>query len=1513
MEFSLQDTPNPMLEWKSSAEPEMVPAHQGDQAMKLHLLLGPESPGFTEVSNAFTTGTADAYRRKLAQQEQLNQINARNDVLSSVFNSDPKAITPELVSIVQGLSEAEFREPDLSDIIEKKYAEKYTNLTASALQNEVLEDSLEENPEMTYELLDRHERVAYKKNVAATEMSILQKEIDDMSWTSTIWNFTERMVPFVEWMQKADAVGSDTFVSSILPGSNLEEQFAYLWLLEDLEQFKTEFLSAVSEMKERNPYTAASWVEGFFSYGGSDALVDNIFGIADVAEPAGSVVKFGKAMKGALKGAARSLMKPYRQAADIGNYDEAAEGKIVEEVSNGTFVNQDMKLPEEISDVIPSISDPNKMLVGTSSVPQAAYLRLKQAVMANADLAKRFLDVNQVQTITGRELIEQADVLRAQFVKDNPSIQNNVIDVRLSKGPDVGNVYQAEVVIAKRDGTLFESEKQAENYFKRFVKGTDDFEIEQVGSGYQIVISKNVDESKLYDMTLQTTQKSQDSLSNTFAPWLRSPNYQVSRESELARSTVTTGSEELRSIYQEMAEPWGRLSNESRKELEDVVRLTQHKSYYKNYDELDLAFYDKYKKPVSLDQAEAYFSYVQMNDLDYIVRNLSWYKQKVSQGREMISIGKTDLKFEGKVLDELPQGDFRYVVIEDGKIGSVKSSKFLTKDERTKLGVLSQKGYKVVQVADQNLKVGEKSYAGFVVTNNLKRDKVSMQAIPYKPGGHKIDKYQGYIKQGKLSRSDATYYRGDTTLYGVNSEKEGREAIEILERWRQAYLRNDKSAMKIIRDELGIDSKRWVTAIKTGVVDPTVPFAYTRRGVRSVDTGIYSAEKNLVDTQKNPFNLDNELMGKFGSERSETDLKGLSSEGDQLFEVQPAEFLSPMETLKNASQSMINARLIDDYTIQTERNFIREFGSILDATKEELLATPREFLIEPRFRSGANPLEIQKAKNVSASYRNLLNMQTPLDRKVSYVVEKLASSVIETSGPRGRWLPEKALSSTRDPGRFMRSFAFHTKMGFWNPIQYFVQMNSMINVASIAGTNGLRGGAVYPMVRASMINPRMTKTMGNIAERVGLMKADEFEESIRLYKKSGYHNLGGDVAYLDDIASNKLIQGRTGKILASSRLPFNEGERAIRIAAWNAAYLEKKAQLAGKAISRRDEMEILQRAKDLGANMTRESNATWQKGYASVMTQFFGYQARIMEQFVGKKLTGAEKARLFTGYSALYGIPVATGAVAGVWPIRETVMDYAMEWGWDINDPLFEPFVDGFVSSMYEYITGDELNFASRYGPGGLPTFRDLIRQDSSILDTFLGASGSIGLEAAGAALPTAWAMLSEFMDFEGGYNNVTSDDILKVFRSVSTVDNSLKLWYAWNTGIWASKNGNLQTMIEQDEALAAVLTGLTPARIEDAFRAKRAEKTWKDQQYKAVDKAAKEYRKIMQMEPGKEKDVLIRELKSWMIMNGLTDRQMKEAWKRAADTSMMTDKFMDNYEKELDRRNLEKWRVPNG
>lgn len=1487
----------------------------GAQANRLHLALGESSPGVPELSSSLSSGTSEQYRRLLADSERIQKVKAQNEVLQSILQADREMITPEIVSVVQGLSMQEMQEPDLGSIIEKKYAEIYTGTAVSSLENEILEESFDADPETTYDLMDRAEGMAFKKQYAMSKLDEAEQAVSNQSWTGTVWNFAENMA--LGSYQQYDQVEKD-FVEGILPGQNKMDQYAYMWGLGP-EEFKAELDRVTEDLKSRNPYSLQQWLTGLFSYGNNDALLDSAFAVADLAGVV-PVGRFAKALKGVTKASHLNPSKVPEIATQLGKHDDAAVGQVIEDLKSNEIFTQNIRDISKTKNILTSISDPLKLLEGSQGISQASYLRLKEALFNRSDLIGRFLiEPNLIDRLQPEELLKYKDILLRDYEKVNPSVQKNVIDVEVADRGDLGNVYQAKILLGRRDGTLFESEAQAKLYFEKYIGGTDDYQIVQKGQGFQIEVLKTVDETKIAsEVRLGTSQRTPESVANTFGGWWRSGRYLVSEQAVGQRSVAVSSHELMNEIFDDISAPFKDIPKKELSELQDLMVDNRQKGeYFKNYGEFEQAFFTRHKKLPTEKQADTYFAYVQINDLDMMIRDLDVYKQKTRMGLEKFSIPDVDqeIVFEGKVVDDLPYGSrspFRVTVVDDeGHVSKSVFSKYLGENDRAFFTKLREEGYKIIQVADQNLELSG-NHTGFLVTKNFKRGRIGLGNFERKPGGHKVHLYPFYIKQGRFSsKNGENLYKGDTSLWNFRSEKEASDAMKILEEFRQKFISNDPSAMKFLRDNFpGISMKHMAAMIKDGTIDLKIPFAVTKRGSRTLDTGAYSNIENLVDLSKNEHNLMNQVRGRYLGERSESDLGTIRSEEDTLFQVEEAPYLSPLDTLRVSSANMLSTRLESDYSISARQNFLREFGDILEGTKEEQASSGFGILSNPKFKEGVDKLpngvaRMSAAQNVSRAYNQFMRIGTEWDNKVESVKERILMSVMPKFGPRGQqWVERRLLTQVKDPGVYLRSVAFDFKMGMFNVKQYFVQLNTMVNINTIAGTKGVKGTLAFPLMRYALWSngKDVLNRTAKIAQSTGLMPAKDFEESINLLRRSGWNNIGGDVAYLDDISGPEFRKSRLnkvgGKILQWGRTPFYEGERTVRLAAWMTAYLERKALRNGGTLSKADETQILVRAKTLTTNMTRESNAGWQKGYWAVVSQFFGYQARLMEQFLGKELTGMEKTRLFAAYSMVYGAPVATGAVAGVVPVREMIRDYLYETGQDPDNTAWEPFIDGFASAFWEYMTGRDLNIASRYGPGGLPTFYDLLRGDKEFADIALGAGGGVLLTTLSDSLPMIRAMNSEWFQGEGGMYNLTKEDFWQPLRNISTVDDLVKLYEVYNLGIWASKNGTNLTEMDLPDAYTAVLTGLQPGRLEDSFSRIRGMKGIKEYKEKVRKEVIVEYRRMMNMDPGKDREVATRRIVARMIAAGFTEREMRTAWRYAFDTEMMTDSVLENYEK---------------
>lgn len=1506
---------------------------QGAQAAKLHVTLGANSPGEDQIATMMSTGNADVYRGMLADQDRISQIQTQNDLLDSVLQSDPSVLTPEVVQVVHSLSNLEMASPDLSDIIEKKYAQKFVTTAAAALGNDVLDDAMTEDPQKTQDIIDRSEGLAYKQNYVNSILDEADADIQNQSWLGTAWNIGENMFAgrYQTYDQVQAAVPEDLDLPA-LPGMNRLEGYAFLWSLPPAE-FKTTVDAIKEDLKSRNPYAFKEWFSGMVSFGYSDATLNTIDAAVDVASliPVGKLAKvatFGKAMKDTLRASTLSPKALPEITGAMGKNLDSGLGAVAKDLQEGTLLGG-IRKAKELEKTVPNALAPDALMNGGTMLAKASYLRIKDAILENTDLIRRILDTNKIDTLTPEELLYLRDDLSAQYMRDHPQISKNVIGVDILD-PDVANVYQARVLIGQRNGELFESKAQAQNYFNRFFKKmTDDYQIVQKGEGWQIQINKTLDESRVSNFELGPTQITPASKSDwsSIASALRTPVELLSDQQNKARAVLTSTKEKVDTLFGELSAPIGDLSKRELREIDDLLFVNQkQKNFYDDLGELEQAFYDRHKKPPTEKQIKAYFAYTNISDLDLIIRDLNWYKQKAALGVEEVTVSfvadvaKDQTQywkqtFEARVLDRLPYESttpFKVGIVQDGKIISAKTSVLIGQKEREKIQKLLDQGYKVINPISPDFKVTSRKdskYFDYLIVKKLERNRVGVKNVDRVPGGHKIVKYPYYMKQGKVADE---IYRGDQTFFNFRTEQEAIAATKPLEEARLKMLRGDKDALTYVRDHLPISTREWIAAINDGKISLTEPFVVTRSGSRTIDTAPYKA-MNLKDMTKSEHKPAIQLTGRFGGERGE-DVSTMTSEDNILWKIEPAEYLAPLEAMKTASSDMISTHLFDDYRNMTLKNFIREFSDILDGTPNEIRAQGLAAIQNPTFKIGAEQTpstaaRVQRAKNVSRAFNNLMDNSDAFSRKVELYKEKLIAPILPKRGERGeQWLSERMLSKTKNPGVFLKSMAFHMKMGFFNIKQLFTQAQTTTQIVAIAGANGLKGTFLYPFTRAMVMtnSPEVLRGVAQKVQALGLMSSDDFVEAMGMFKKSGFNEIGGDLAYIDDLASPELIRSKTRRGVSTAlrvgTTPFYEGERMTRMSGFMAAYLEKKALAKGRKLTRRDEADILYRAKTLVGNMTREANTSWQKGYASVLTQFFGFQARIMEQLLGKQLTSSEKARLFIGYSMMYGLPVAGGAVAGVFPVRDFVIDQMLESGMNPEDPLAKPFIDGFANTMINYMFDKDLNIATTYGPGGLPTLYDLIRGDKEIADLLLGASGGIALQTAMDAWPLRKVFLSETENLSDGFYNVTVDDMVKPLRNITTVNSLFQMYKVYNTGIWASKNGFDLAKMNLPDAVLAALTGLRDSHIDLDFSKLRASKELKADREAAFKDLTNRLRLARKVESSKTREMLIRGIKAELNQLNPTLYERERISRYAHDSDTLSDIALEQYEKEMKR-----------
>lgn len=907
-------------------------------------------------------------------------------------------------------------------------------------------------------------------------------------------------------------------------------------------------------------------------------------------------------------------------------------------------------------------------------------------------------------------------------------------------------------------------------------------------------------------------------------------------------------------------------------------------------------------------ERDAYWATVQLSDWGWVLTNSGLFRDKSRKGLELFGFGRgaTKPSVEGKIVtaDDIWKNteDAGVVVMDDTDPSSfthfyrnwLRGSTDEAGDELTKadfVRMLESGEYKIVQLSE----VGERAFkemfkdsdqtlgsVNFVVAKNVRRSPLEFEQIPYRPGGHvEIDPNTIFISQANIqrisrpNRSPKTIYYGDKNAYAFVSEGNAKTVLGNLEKARQ-LLHTASTTKDAAERVVAVTQLKEFLRSKAGLPHTFKEFVRMFKGKEAVfrlDEPFHLRNRNETlegryalsqDQVRNP-NWINKKDSAYNLYKGGLNLEWAGERGDHLFSIvndgdmvnpvwnyRPARYVDPLITHQRAAASAARDRVLDEFKITAAERYIAEFGKYLKAPIEEQRANPFKALLDGEFKTPGkgntqDALAIAAAKATRRTVMEFLSNKTALGRHMDVVKANLFNKLV---GDRGEIATRNILdrlegwsmSKIKDPVQFMRSMAFHQKLGLFNPVQLFLQAQTVTHVIGVAGpVNGWKGFEAAMAQRWAMVSPRH---VDYIAKKLPGWKADEFKESFEWAQKSGWYRIGREVAVQSDYLDEAMVQGFGSKILEKGKWFFNEGERIVRMAAWNAAYLEWKQANPGKALNGAAAKNILNRADLLSVNMTAASNASWQRGVIGIPTQFFAYQARLAEQFLGKRLTPQEKARAFATYSVVYGIPVAMGAPTALWPMHETIKEWALQNGYEPEGPL--RFLDeGLMSVIVESLAGEQYNVSERYGPGGLPFIEDIISGDTTILEALGGVSGTSIADNLKASAPFVYALANLFNPMSDAYP-LTTQDFIDLGRTVNSVNQAYNFMTAVNLGKLYSKTGNTTDEMGVLNGILNGLFGLTPSRISDGYRILENENERREFQKKGVKEVTKELRKAL-------------------------------------------------------------------
>lgn len=696
-------------------------------------------------------------------------------------------------------------------------------------------------------------------------------------------------------------------------------------------------------------------------------------------------------------------------------------------------------------------------------------------------------------------------------------------DIPVIRG--LGNVPHIIIPIGNKNAELFKTREAATlSAVRELGLKPGSYHIVKQGTGWHIGFAKPLDET-LPSVRQQLTLDTQLS---TPRPWL--PHWfiqampwkggatKVSAETAADLKAMTYSSsgmyQEVTRVVRETITGTGisRLGKQSEKDwvafIEYQRSLTDPDTkipgvFSKNQLEFEQQWMAKHGRQPTEAESLAYWSYVQINNIDKLMADLSIYRDKARAGLQhhdlplMNKPGDAPL-LEGRIIDTTDQSFFDMArnphsrlttanrqgagfLVWDRDPNAMSHIYINAKDGQKKIEALQSKGYKVLQIThfaendlaaipsvDASLKriAAEKyKYDGrprieFILTRELNSQPLPFQQTPNRAGGHHQYAFTHLIRQANI-RNDLYY--GDHTLRGFQNKSDAAFFLPRYEHARKLMNDIDASDGRIpeqqLIDYLGKNLPEDVSEFRrlftTGPYDRNTPFKMTKDGESVWKT--YKLQENnpsLANIADSRLNMYNTSTLKNMLERGQTPLtiarRGTTE--NPTFHLKPAPMVDALATMDRAINHLIRNRQISDVQIKGAEQFIAEFSPILAKPIEELRRDPLDALLNPVFREGADPFHVAAARNYSTVMKENLGIAQPEMIQWSAVRQKIADGVQSIAGGKPEeWLQkhpslQKSISHPMQATRNATSYYFLT-----TPYQFMIQAAGSLNIAAHAG------------------------------------------------------------------------------------------------------------------------------------------------------------------------------------------------------------------------------------------------------------------------------------------------------------------------------------------------------------------------------------------------------------------------------------------------------------------------------
>src|SRR3990167_1990879 len=717
-----------------------------------------ESPGEENIYTRISQGREKEVREEYANAKSRRTREQKIGLIQEIARSRQGPVTEEEMNLVMQASEEDIADP--RRIFEKEYRTQWMN-QLPLLQdgdNDVYYNATE-FPVETAKALTWGQQAMTKLERIKTMAQNKRATIEQTGPLEAIADIAGAVVPGLWWYRTHNLV-PDAPTTSVLPGTNVREQIAYIYSLPE-EDGIAAAEKAVDSLS--NNIDKLRFLHMLEHPGSSQELLDNVFAVVDVGI-AGDFARMGA--QGFIRGLRRgptvsvrpfvggqtettpitsnvvkaivdAAAKPNASTEEIfdaaGDVEAAAMMRATKRVQAALVDKDPVHASFGVLSQLPSVFFASKIGVKAGTRSREFTNRLTTEILERgADIVEAITRPGAVTPVPGEAMAKAIEVASAKVKQEYNRLGDAIAEVvHIPGGMEAGHGDHVAMVLNRPDGRPFKTIDNAEYWAKEQFKLEDgSYFIDRQGTSWSIFVPQPVDLGLdvVKDLMVTTKNMNPDSWINALIGVVRGRLDSVSQLHQGNLHIATHGPSQLEKVAREVVEPIRAMRKDAREEL---IRVLEHNrdayspggrrgQLYESIGDLENGWISINGHLPSDEQIRSYFSYVSLYDMDYMLRTLGIWRDKVRAGGKSfnVKVRQEDPQspgtvntlespvFDGKLVDALPRSgrDYGIVMMEksgQNTVGPVyRRRSQVSAEDWKEIDGMRTKGYQVIQVAE---------------------------------------------------------------------------------------------------------------------------------------------------------------------------------------------------------------------------------------------------------------------------------------------------------------------------------------------------------------------------------------------------------------------------------------------------------------------------------------------------------------------------------------------------------------------------------------------------------------------------------------------------------------------------------------------------------------------------------------------------------------------------------------------------------------------------------------------